>query len=219
MPIVNRLLPELPVPSLDAYIEAGGGRALPAARAIDPGTLIEEITASGLRGRGGAGFPSGRKWATVQANRSPVVPSTVVVNGAEGEPGCFKDRMILRYDPYRVIEGALIAAYAVGADSVVIGMKRAFEPEIGRVRRAIKEMTDRGWLGAVTVDVVEGPSEYLFGEETALLEVIDGRYPFPRLAPPFRRGVDEVVESAGDVADETSSAAHVELAGSTGETV
>ncbi len=219
MPIVTRLLPELPVASLDAYVETGGGRALVAARASGPETVIDEVTASGLRGRGGAGFPTGRKWSTVLANRSALEPSTVVVNAAEGEPGCFKDRMILRYDPYRVIEGALIAAYAVGADRVIVGVKRAFEPEIGRLRRAVDEITDAGWAAGIAFDIVEGPNEYLFGEETALLEVIDGRYPFPRLAPPFRRGVDEVVETPTDVDDETSSAAHVELAGPTGETI
>jgi NADH:ubiquinone oxidoreductase subunit F (NADH-binding) len=218
MPIVSRVLPDLPVASLDAYVAAGGGRALTAARNLDPETVIEEIAASGLRGRGGAGFPAGRKWATVRANRSPVEPSTVVVNAAEGEPGCFKDRMILRFDPYRVLEGALVAAHAVGADAVIVGIKRVFEPEIARLQRAIEEMRDAKWADGVSIEIVEGPSEYLFGEETALLEVIDGRYPFPRIAPPFRRGVEEIVETASDVDDETPSAAHVEMAGASGET-
>jgi NADH-quinone oxidoreductase subunit F len=218
MPIVNRLLPDLPVASLDAYVDAGGGQALSAARKLDRAAVIDEIAASGLRGRGGAGFPAGRKWATVLANHSPTEPSTVVVNAAEGEPGCFKDRMLLRYDPYRVLEGALVGAHAVGADNVIVGIKRTFEPEIARVRHAIGEITAAGWLDRITVDVVEGPNEYLFGEETGLLEVIDGRYPFPRIAPPFRRGVEEVVETAADVTDETKSAAHVEMAGPSGET-
>lgn len=216
---MSRLLPDLPVPSLDAYIDAGGGQALPAARKLDPAAIVDEISASGLRGRGGAGFPAGRKWATVLANRSEVEPSTVVVNAAEGEPGCFKDRRILRYDPYRVIEGALVAAHAVGADTVIVGIKRSFEPEIARLRRAIAEIQEAGWANGVSIDVVEGPNEYLFGEETALLEVIDGRYPFPRIAPPFRRGVEEIVESATDVDDDSTSAAHVEMAGPSGETV
>ena len=218
MPTANRLLPDLPVASLDAYVDAGGGRALDAARKLDPATVIEEIAAAGLRGRGGAGFPAGRKWATVLANRSTVEPSTVVVNAAEGEPGCFKDRMILRYDPYRVLEGALVAAHAVRADAVIVGAKRVFEPEIARLQRAIEEVAAAGWADGITIDIVEGPSEYLFGEETALLEVIDGRYPFPRIAPPFRRGVDEIVETASDVDDGTTSSAHVEMAGASGET-
>jgi NADH:ubiquinone oxidoreductase subunit F (NADH-binding) len=218
MPIVSRVLPDLPVASLDAYVDAGGGQGLTAARKLDPASVIEEISASGLRGRGGAGFPAGRKWSTVLANRSAVEPSTVVVNAAEGEPGCFKDRMILRYDPYRVLEGALIAGHAVGADTVIVGIKRVFEPEIARLHRVVQEVQDAGWAPGITIDVVEGPSEYLFGEETALLEVIDGRYPFPRIAPPFRRGVEEFVETTADVDDGSTSPAHVEMAGSSGET-
>jgi NADH-quinone oxidoreductase subunit F len=218
MPIVNRLLPDLPVASLEAYVERGGGTALAAARKLEPAAVVEVINASGLRGRGGAGFPAGRKWATVLANHAPVESSTVVVNAAEGEPGCFKDRIILRYDPYRVLEGALVAAHAVGADEVIVGMKRVFEPEVARVRHAIGEIAAAGWLDGVTLDVVEGPNEYLFGEETGLLEVIDGRYPFPRVTPPFRRGVEEVVETEADVTDETKSPAHVEMAGPSGET-
>jgi NADH-quinone oxidoreductase subunit F len=219
MPTVTRVLPEVPVASLEAYLDAGGGQAIAAARKLDPAAVIDEITASGLRGRGGAGFPAGRKWATVSANRSTTEPSTVVVNAAEGEPGSFKDRMILRDDPYRVVEGALIAAHAVGADSVIIGIKRVFEPEIARLKRVIEEVRAAAWAPEISIDVVAGPSEYLFGEETALLEVIDGRYPFPRIAPPFRRGVEEVVETAADVDDESTSAAHVEMAGPSGETV
>src|SRR6478752_6904619 len=119
-----RVLPDEPVHSLadaDAF-----GDGLRDARAVDADTIIDLIDASGLRGRGGAGFPVARKWRTVVANRTPTIPSTVVVNAAEGEPGSFKDRAILRADPYRVLEGALMAAHAVGADSVIIATKAAF---------------------------------------------------------------------------------------------
>ena len=97
-----RVLPSRPVLGLAEYEQAGGGQGLEAAARLGPDGVIDEITASGLRGRGGAGFPTGRKWAAVSGNVSPVEPTTVVVNAAEGEPGSFKDRSIMRADPYRV---------------------------------------------------------------------------------------------------------------------
>jgi NADH-quinone oxidoreductase subunit F len=212
MPIVSRVLDAAPVSSLEDYEAQGGGAGLRAARALTPDALVATIERSGLRGRGGAGFPTGRKWRTVVANASPVEPTSVVVNAAEGEPGSFKDREILRRNPYRVLEGALIGAHAVGALKVLVGMKRTFTRDIERVRAAIAELTDAGWLDDIVCDVVDGPPEYLLGEETALCEVIDGRAPFPRIAPPYRRGIDEIVESTADVEDASSSAAHVELA-------
>jgi NADH-quinone oxidoreductase subunit F len=211
-----RVLPDSPVGSL---AEAdGAGEALQAARGSDPGAVIDLVEAAGLRGRGGAGFPAARKWRTVVANRTPALPPTVVVNAAEGEPGSFKDRAILRADPFRVLEGALIAAHAIGADSVIVATKAAFATEVERLRAAISEIDAAGWTETVPVVLVTGPEEYLFGEETALLEVIDGRLPFPRIAPPYREGVDEVFEVAADAASGTSSAAHVEMASPTGET-
>jgi NADH:ubiquinone oxidoreductase subunit F (NADH-binding) len=114
----HRVLPEHPVGSFDAYRDAGGGRALEAARALSAADVIAVVDEAGLRGRGGAGFPTGRKWSTVAANHSPLAPTTVVVNAAEGEPGTFKDRAILRANPYAVLEGALVAAHAVDARQV-----------------------------------------------------------------------------------------------------
>jgi NADH:ubiquinone oxidoreductase subunit F (NADH-binding) len=121
-------------------------------------------------------------------------------------------------NPYRVLEGALVAALAVGADKVIVGTKRTFTEPIARLRAAIAEIIDAQWLPGVAIELHEGPVEYLLGEETALLESIDGRAPFPRIAPPYRRGVDEVVERPDDVGTESSSSAHVELAGATGDT-
>jgi NADH:ubiquinone oxidoreductase subunit F (NADH-binding) len=212
-----RLLRESPVRTLADADRAG--EALADARAVDPGTIIDLVDASGLQGRGGAGFPTGRKWRTVVANRTSLLPSTVVVNAAEGEPGSFKDRALLRADPFPVLEGALIAAHAVGADSVIVATKAAFTRERERLERAIAEITAAGWTREVPVTLVTGPSEYLFGEETALLEVIDGRPPFPRIAPPYREGVDEMFEHRSDTTAASGSAAHVEMAGPTGETV
>ena len=218
MPSINRILPAAPYATLDDYLDAGGGRALDAARRVEPETLIAEIEAAGLRGRGGAGFPTATKWRTVVANASPELATTVVVNAAEGEPGTYKDRTILRLDPYAVIEGALVAVRAVGAGDVVVALKAREPVQRERVERAIDEMAKADLLGDVEVSVVTGPYEYLFGEETALLEVIDGRPPLPRIAPPYRRGVVEVVEHDDDVASGSGSSAHVEMAGPDHET-
>jgi NADH-quinone oxidoreductase subunit F len=219
MAAVERVLALNPVASLESYGSTGGGGALTAARKMSPEAVIDLVDASGLRGRGGAGFPTGRKWRIVAANRSSLEASTVVVNAAEGEPGSFKDRAILRADPYRVLEGALIAAHAIGADKVIVALKRTFVPAIERLRVAAAEISGAGWTDGIEVDVFEGPSEYLYGEETALLEAIDGRYPFPRIAPPYRRGVDEIVETPADVESDSASAAHVEMAGPGSETI
>jgi NADH:ubiquinone oxidoreductase subunit F (NADH-binding) len=200
MSTVSRVLDAQPVVDLDAYAGAGGGTALEAALRLGPGPTIEELEASGLRGRGGAGFPTGRKWRTVLEHASDAIQSTVVVNASEGEPGSFKDRMLLRRNPYRILEGALVAAHTVGADSIVVALKASFHPELGRVRQAIDEVEAAGWTKGVGIAVVEGPAEYLYGEETALLEVVDGRAPFPRIAPPYRHGVDELGSEPGSTA-------------------
>src|SRR4051812_26968549 len=195
---ISRVLDAEPVPSLAAYLDAGGGAGLEAAARLGPAATIDEIAASGLRGRGGAGFPTSRKWQAVAANASPDIPATVVVNAAEGEPGSFKDRALLRRNPFRVLEGALIAAGAVGADRVVFALKATFAQEVARVEQAAAQAREQGWLQRVHVGIVAGPSEYLYGEETALLEVVDGRPPFPRIAPPYRHGVDEIGDAAGE---------------------
>jgi NADH-quinone oxidoreductase subunit F len=218
--IVHRVLSPKPVPDLAAYIEHHrGGMGLERAREMAPDDVIAEVSASGLRGRGGAGFPTGTKWRTVRDYRSDELAATVVVNAAEGEPGTFKDRTIVIDNPFGVLEGALIAAHAVGANEVLIGTKAEFTEVVRRIRQAIAEMTAAGWIGDLRVDVVEGPDEYLYGEETALLEVADGRLPFPRVNPPYRRGYTEVVATDADVESESGLSAHVEMAGPTGSTV
>jgi NADH-quinone oxidoreductase subunit F len=210
--LVERVLPRRPFDSLRAYLDAGGGQGIESARRVEPDAVTAEVEASGLRGRGGGGFPTGTKWRTVAANLSADLPTSVVVNGAEGEPGTFKDRAILRANPYAVIEGALIAAHAVTGGEVVVALKASGTVERARVEAAIAEMRDAGMLANLEVSVATGPDEYLFGEETALLEVVDGRAPFPRIAPPYRRGVVELVEHDDDVDSGSGLAAHVEMA-------
>jgi NADH-quinone oxidoreductase subunit F len=175
------------VASVDDYIGAGGGEALAAALAASPDALIEEVRLSGLRGRGGAGFPTGIKWRTVRDDPCPT--RFVACNAAEGEPGTFKDRWLLRTNPYQVLEGLAIAAHAVGARTAIVGIKAGFGREIDRLDRAVEEMAGRDLLGRIPIELAAGPDEYLFGEEKALLEVIEGNPPLPRIVPPFMEGL------------------------------
>ncbi|MGE0879913.1 MAG: NADH-ubiquinone oxidoreductase-F iron-sulfur binding region domain-containing protein [Acidimicrobiia bacterium] len=203
----TRVLDDDPVASLDDYRRQRGMEALAGAIAVEPDVIVGLIADAGLRGRGGAGFPTGVKWRTVADNRSTEQATTVVVNGAEGEPGTFKDRTLLRVNPFKVLEGALIAAYAVRAGAVVVALKATFEPEIDRVQRAIEDIAKSGLPGVLPIRIVTGPSEYLFGEESALLEVIEGRPPFPRVTPPYRRGLDEDEPWAGNSSSDVQLAA------------
>jgi NADH:ubiquinone oxidoreductase subunit F (NADH-binding) len=211
MPLVHHVLDADLVDNLGAYEAHGGGEALTRAREMEPGELIELAEASGLRGRGGAGFPTGTKWRTV-AGLSSADPPTVVVNAAEGEPGTLKDRTLLRRNPYRVLEGALIAAHAVGADRVVVAMKPSEAAAAGRVQKAIEEARYGGWGDGVEVCTGRGSNRYLFGEETALLEVLAGHPPFPRVAPPYRDGAEAaeatLVNNAETMANVPAIVAH-----------
>ena len=189
MPEPLSVLSAEPVASLEAYLDGGGGQGLTAALRMDPEAIVDEVTAAGLRGRGGAGFPTGQKWASVidAAGGGPV---TIVCNAAEGEPGTFKDRALMRSDPYRLVEGMLIAMRALGATRSIIATKRRYEPEWSRLRAARDEIREAGWTGADGVEILLGPDEYLFGEESALLEVVEGKLPLPRILPPYMYGVN-----------------------------
>ena len=210
----HRLLPDVAVVSLAQYEHAGGGEAMRAALAVEPATILGELEASGLRGRGGAGFPTATKWRTVMSFASDVLATSVVVNAAEGEPGTYKDRLLIERNPYAVLEGAMIAAQVIGARTIIVATKSSFS-QTHRVRQAVAELANAAWNPGFEFAVVEGPHEYLFGEETALLEVIDGRPPFPRTAPPWRRGVVEVIDDIDQVPDTPSDSglpADLELA-------
>lgn len=180
------LLPPVPISSLGDYLAMGGGKGLARARELGPDQTITEITLARLRGRGGAGFPTGTKWASIRS--APGDTKYVAVNAAEGEPGTFKDRSLMRANPYQLVEGAAVAASAVGAKEVFIAVKGTFGPEIDALERAIDEMREAGMLD-VPVSLVLGPDEYLFGEEKALLEVIEGNAPLPRQLPPYQYGL------------------------------
>ena len=164
--------------------------------------LIELVTDSGLRGRGGGGFPTGRKLAAVAAaRRRPIV----VANGAEGEPVSFKDKLLLRRAPHLVLDGAALAAAAVGAREVVVALDRMAGEEIGVVSDALDERRDRGlgWRLAVV------PSGFVTGEETALLSALQGRDPKPTFTPPrpYERGLN----GAPTLVQNVETLAHVAL--------
>jgi NADH-quinone oxidoreductase subunit F len=170
--IVNaeRLMPLTePVGTLSDYLAIGGGDGLVAARKHGPDWVIDAVRASGLRGRGGAGFPTGTKWATARNAACPT--RSVVGNAAESEPGTFKDRYLIRRNPYQVLEGLLIAALAVDAGRAFIVIKRRYQEEIDRLCFALDELWAADLLGSVTVHIVLGSDRYLPGEEQAAAEV------------------------------------------------
>ena len=182
------LLPEAPITSLDAYLATDwGGLGVQRAQEIGPVATIDVVAASGLRGRGGGGFPTARKWSSIAGQTG--TRRFVVCNGAEGEPGTFKDRALMRSNPYQLVEGVVIAAFAVGADEAFICLKRSFERELAAVTSAVQEFQAAGICADCTMTIVAGPDEYLFGEEKAMLEVIEGKPPLPRGFPPFEHGL------------------------------
>jgi NADH:ubiquinone oxidoreductase subunit F (NADH-binding) len=193
--MVTFLLPAEPITSVDGWKALGGGEALGLAVELGPDRTIAELSASGLRGRGGGGFPTGRKWSGVRASTG--TSRYVVANGAEGEPATFKDRAIMRANPYQVVEGVAIAAVTLGATEAFIGLKASFEPELAAVTRAVEEMQAAGMAGDIPITIVRGPDEYLYGEETALLEVIEGHAPLPRLFRPFEHGLFATAPQSG----------------------
>jgi NADH-quinone oxidoreductase subunit F len=186
--VTTFLLPIEPITSFDAYMATEtGGAGVQRAQDLGPAATIDEVLRSGLRGRGGAGFPTGQKWAGIAAQTGG--RRYLVCNGAEGEPGTFKDRSLLRSNPYQFVEGLVIAAFAVGADEAFICLKANFEREIASVTRAVQEFQAAGICSDCKVTIVAGPEEYLFGEEKAMLEVIEGNEPLPRWLPPHLHGL------------------------------
>jgi NADH-quinone oxidoreductase subunit F len=177
--------------SLPEYLAGGGYRGLQAALQIEPTQVIEQVKASGLVGRGGAAFPTGIKLAG--AASAPGEPKYVVCNADESEPGTFKDRVLLEEDPQRVLEGMLIAAYAIGAQQGYIYIRGEYPYAYQAVQQAINEARQAGYLGAsvmgsgfaFNIELRLGAGAYICGEETALFESIEGRRGFPRLKPPF----------------------------------
>lgn len=177
---------------MDDYLARGGYEALrKAATTMTPEAVIEEVKASGLRGRGGAGFPTSLKWSFTRP--LPDTPKYIICNADEGEPGTFKDRYLMEGDPHKVLEGLAIAAYAVGASLGFIYCRGEYLLSQHRLRQAIEAARARGFLGqslfgtsfSFDVELRIGVGSYVCGEETALIESIEGKHGYPRLKPPF----------------------------------
>ena len=177
--------------SIEEAMGYGAFQGLKKALTMDPQEVIDEILASGLRGRGGGGFPSGRKWQF--AKNSVSDQKYVVCNGDEGDPGAFMDRSILEGNPYAVIEGMMIAGYAIGASEGYFYVRAEYPIAVNRLRNAIKQMNEAGILGQnilgtgfnFQANIRLGAGAFVCGEETALLNSIEGKRGMPRPRPPF----------------------------------
>jgi NADH-quinone oxidoreductase subunit F len=178
--------------SLDEYVAAGGYQALrKALKTMTPDQVIDEVSKSGLRGRGGAGFPTGRKWSLTRASKG--TKKYIICNADEGDPGAFMDRSVLEGDPHAVIEGMMIAAYAIGADEAYIYCRAEYPKAIARLRQAIMQARKAGFLGdnilgssfKFEIKIKEGAGAFVCGEETALMASIEGHRGMPRFRPPF----------------------------------
>jgi len=177
---------------IEDYIAIGGYTALHhVLTEMQPAQVVEEVTKSGLRGRGGAGFPTGLKWGTVA--KSPGAKKYIICNGDEGDPGAFMDRSVLESDPHLVLEGMAIAAYAVGADQGFLYVRAEYPLAISRLQTAIKQAKQLGLLGSgifetpfnFNVDIRIGAGAFVCGEETALMASVEGKRGTPRPRPPF----------------------------------
>jgi len=173
------------------WVERGGYQALKKALGMTPDQIIEEVKASGLRGRGGAGFPTGLKWSFMPKGDGK--PHFLVCNADESEPGTFKDREIMRWTPHALIEGCAVGAYAIGAERAYIYIRGEFTEPWAIMEKAVAEAYAAGTLGANAmgsgkrIDVVlhRGAGAYICGEETALMNSIEGKRGNPRIKPPF----------------------------------
>jgi NADH-quinone oxidoreductase subunit F len=176
---------------LDVYVKNGGFESFKkAVTSMQPGQVMDEVKASGLRGRGGAGFPTGIKWSFIPKG---VFPTYVVANADESEPGTFKDREIMEGNPYQFLEGVAIACYAIQSNTGYVYLRGEFYQLAGELDQCIAEMEKAGYLGdnlfgsnySLRIRTHLGAGAYICGEETALLESIEGKRGQPRIRPPF----------------------------------
>ena len=175
--------------TLERYLATGGYEGLKKALAMKPEEVAAEVDAVSLLGRGGAGFPAGRKWSMLRK-----APTTyLVVNGDESEPATFKDHMLVERDPHQLVEGVVIAAYAIQASRAFIYVRGEFALGLERVQQAVNDAYEHGAVGGdifgsgFSIDIVvhPGAGAYICGEETALLESLEGKRGFPRIKPPY----------------------------------
>ncbi len=178
-------------PSIDCYLRDGGYELLKKALGMEPKDITEEVKKSGLRGRGGAGFPTGVKWGFIPPNNTK--PVYLICNADESEPGTFKDRYIIHQDPHQLLEGIAISSFAVGAKVAFIYIREEFPEGAEILERAIAEAEEKGFLGKdiqgsgfdLEVVVHRGAGAYICGEETGLIESLEGKRPYPRIKPPY----------------------------------
>ncbi len=176
---------------VDTYVQRGGYGALKKAFGMSPDQVIDVVKASGLRGRGGAGFPTGVKWSFMP--KQPTKPHYLLCNADESEPGTFKDRELIRWDPHQLIEGCLIGAYAIRAKHVYIYCRGEFFEVNQVLARAVEDAYAKGYVGKniqgsgndIDVTVHQGAGAYICGEETGLISSLEGRRGLPRVKPPF----------------------------------
>ncbi|MDA1080486.1 MAG: NADH-quinone oxidoreductase subunit NuoF [Gemmatimonadetes bacterium] len=177
--------------SLEGWKKRGGYRALEQALAMTPAAIVDIVKASGLRGRGGAGFPTGMKWSFMKPGDGK--PHYLCCNADESEPGTFKDREIMRWTPHALVEGCAIAAYAIGAETAYVYIRGEFTESIEQMERAVAEAYAAGIIGPnamgsgqrIDVHVHKGAGAYICGEETAMMESLEGKRGNPRIKPPF----------------------------------
>ena len=180
---------------IDTYVERGGYSALKKAFGMGPDDVVEIVKASGLRGRGGAGFPTGVKWSFMP--KEPTKPHYLLCNADESEPGTFKDRELIRWNPHQLIEGCLIGAYAIRAKHVYIYCRGEFFEANQVLARAVADAYAKGYCGKdilgsgndIDVTVHQGAGAYICGEETGLMNSLEGRRGQPRIKPPFPAAV------------------------------
>lgn len=173
------------------YVALGGYRALARALGNPPESVIDEVERSGLRGRGGAGFPTGRKWRLGRAQKAD--QKVVICNADEGDPGAYMDRTIIESNPHQLIEGIALCAYAVGADTAIVYVRAEYPLAVKTIAHAIKEAETYGFLGdnilgsnfSLKVKIFQGSGAFVCGEETALIQSIEGRRGMPQHRPPY----------------------------------
>ncbi len=193
-PLTDRIRSDGEPLDLAAYERAGGYRAMrKALRGMSPGDVTELVKRSNLKGRGGAGFPTGRKWSFVPMGDDAPRTKYLAVNADEMEPGTFKDRLLLERDPHQMIEAAIVSAYAIQAPVAYIFLRWAYREAERRLRRAIAEAEEAGYVGRdvlgsgfdVDVRIHVSAGRYMCGEETGLLNALEGRRAIPRSKPPY----------------------------------
>src|SRR4249919_3685930 len=175
----------------DAYRKNGGYAAMEKAFKMSPDQVTEEVKKSGLRGRGGAGFPTGMKWGFLAKPEG--VPRYLVCNADESEPGTFKDRYLMEFLPHLLIEGLIVSSYAIGSSRTYIYIRGEFAWIVDILEEAITEAKNNGFLGKniqgsgfdLEIYVHRGAGAYICGEETALLESLEGKRAYPRIKPPY----------------------------------